>query len=146
MRTEPVTPSVHAASPGPPAVNGDETILLVEDDDDVRELAREGLMLRGYKVLDVRDGSEAFLLSQGYQGTIHLLVTDVVMPNMNGPQAAELIALHRPSIKVLFMSGYTGDLPFPEQPGGQPARAAREAVHDRRARRARCGTCWMREA
>ena len=97
------------------------------------ELAREGLMLRGYKVLDVRDGSEAFLLSQGFQGAIHCMVTDVVMPNMNGPQAAELIALHRPSIKVLFMSGYTGDLPFPESPGGAAARAAREAVHDRRA-------------
>jgi PAS domain S-box-containing protein len=105
---------------GSAAAKGDETILLVEDDDDVRELAREGLILRGYKVLDVRDGSEAFLLSQGYQGTIHLLVTDVVMPNMNGPQAAEAIRLHRPSIKVLYMSGYTGDLPFPESPGDPP--------------------------
>jgi PAS domain S-box-containing protein len=98
---------------------GDETILLVEDDDDVRELAREGLMLRGYKVLDVRDGSEAFLLSQGYQGPIHLMVTDVIMPVMNGPQVAELIALHRPQTKVMFISGYTGDLPFTPQPSGQ---------------------------
>jgi CheY-like chemotaxis protein len=98
---------------------GDETILLVEDDDDVRELAREGLMLRGYKVLDVRDGSEAFLLSQGYQGPIHLMVTDVIMPVMNGPQVAELIALHRPATKVMFISGYTGDLPFTPQPSGQ---------------------------
>jgi two-component system, cell cycle sensor histidine kinase and response regulator CckA len=105
---------------GRAVATGDETILLVEDDDDVRGLAREGLVLRGYKVLDVRDGSEAFLLSQGFQGVIHLLVTDVVMPNMNGPQAAELIRLHRPTIKVLFMSGYTGDLPFPENPGGPP--------------------------
>jgi two-component system cell cycle sensor histidine kinase/response regulator CckA len=117
--TEPIA-TASATRSGRTAPTGDETILLVEDDDDVRGLAREGLMLRGYKVLDVRDGSEAFLLSQGYQGAIHLLVTDVVMPNMNGPQAAELIRLHRPSIKVLFMSGYTGDLPFPENPGGPP--------------------------
>jgi two-component system cell cycle sensor histidine kinase/response regulator CckA len=117
--TEPITTAT-AARTGRSPVTGDETILLVEDDDDVRELAREGLMLRGYKVLDVRDGSEAFLLSQGFQGVIHLVVTDVVMPNMNGPQAAELIRLHRPSIKVLFMSGYTGDLPFPEGPNAPP--------------------------
>jgi PAS domain S-box-containing protein len=116
---EPVAATASARR-GRAAPKGDETILLVEDDDDVRELAREGLMLRGYKVLDVRDGSEAFLLSQGFQGAIHLLVTDVVMPNMNGPQAAEVIRLQRPSIKVLFMSGYTGDLPFPENPGGPP--------------------------
>ncbi len=116
--SEPMTPSgVHRIARLP--AKGDETILLVEDDDDVRELAREGLMLRGYKVLDVRDGSEAFLLSQGYQGPIHLMVTDVIMPIMNGPQVAELIAIHRPATKVLFISGYTGDLPFTPQPGGQ---------------------------
>ena len=116
--TEAMTPSgTHRIARLP--AKGDETILLVEDDDDVRELAREGLMLRGYKVLDVRDGSEAFLLSQGYQGPIHLMVTDVIMPIMNGPQVAELIAIHRPATKVLFISGYTGDLPFTPQPGGQ---------------------------
>jgi two-component system cell cycle sensor histidine kinase/response regulator CckA len=116
--TEPMTPSgVHRIARLP--AKGDETILLVEDDDDVRELAREGLMLRGYKVLDVRDGSEAFLLSQGYQGPIHIMVTDVIMPIMNGPQVAELIAIHRPATRVLFISGYTGDLPFTPQPGGQ---------------------------
>jgi len=115
---EPMTPSgTHRIARLP--AKGDETILLVEDDDDVRELAREGLMLRGYKVLDVRDGSEAFLLSQGYQGPIHIMVTDVIMPIMNGPQVAELIAIHRPATKVLFISGYTGDLPFTPQPGGQ---------------------------
>jgi PAS domain S-box-containing protein len=116
--SEALSPSgVHRIAKLP--AKGDETILLVEDDDDVRELAREGLMLRGYKVLDVRDGSEAFLLSQGYQGPIHLMVTDVIMPIMNGPQVAELIALHRPATKVLFISGYTGDLPFTPQTGGQ---------------------------
>jgi two-component system, cell cycle sensor histidine kinase and response regulator CckA len=116
--TEPMTPSgIHRIARLP--AKGDETILLVEDDDDVRELAREGLMLRGYKVIDVRDGSEAFLLSQGYQGPIHIMVTDVIMPIMNGPQVAELIAIHRPATKVLFISGYTGDLPFTPQPGGQ---------------------------
>jgi two-component system, cell cycle sensor histidine kinase and response regulator CckA len=116
--TEQMSPSgVHRIARLP--AKGDETILLVEDDDDVRELAREGLMLRGYKVLDVRDGSEAFLLSQGYQGPIHLMVTDVIMPIMNGPQVAELIAIHRPATKVLFISGYTGDLPFTPQPSGQ---------------------------
>ncbi len=116
--SEAMTPSgTHRIAKLP--AKGDETILLVEDDDDVRELAREGLMLRGYKVLDVRDGSEAFLLSQGYQGPIHIMITDVIMPIMNGPQVAELIAIHRPGTKVLFISGYTGDLPFTPQPGGQ---------------------------
>ena len=103
-----------------PQQRGDETILIVEDDDDVRNLAREALLLRGYHVLDARDGSEAFLLSQGHQGEIHLLVSDVVMPIMTGPQVAELISLHRPATKVLFISGYTGDLPFLDQPSTQP--------------------------
>jgi PAS domain S-box-containing protein len=116
---EPI-PAPGTARVGKPQQRGDETILLVEDDDDVRNLAREALLLRGYKVLDVRDGSEAFLLSQGYQGQIHLLVTDVVMPIMSGPQVAELITLHRPAIKVLFISGYTGDMPFLEQASAQP--------------------------
>jgi CheY-like chemotaxis protein len=114
---EPLSPSgTHRIARQP---KGDETILLVEDDDDVRELAREGLTLRGYRVLSVHDGSEAFLLSQGYQGDIHLLVTDVVMPIMNGPRVAELIALQRPGTKVLFISGYTGDLPFTPQAAGR---------------------------
>jgi len=68
-------------------------------------------MLRGYKVLDVRDGSEAFLLSQGYQGTIHLLVTDVVMPEMHGPVLAERLVARRPDLRVLFVSGYSDAMP-----------------------------------
>ena len=105
---------------GMPQRPGVETILLVEDDDDVRSLAKEGLGLSGYKVLDARDGSEALLLSRSYEGQIHLLVSDVVMPVIGGPQAAELIALERPAIKVLFISGFTGDLPFLEQPSTPP--------------------------
>ncbi len=88
---------------------GNETVLLVEDDDGVRALTRHVLQKLGYTVLAASNGSDAILLAQEHQGTIHLLVTDVVMPHMGGRQVAERVEQIRPGIKVLFCSGYTDD-------------------------------------
>jgi len=85
---------------------GRETVLLVEDEPAVRGLVHETLRLHGYTVLEARHGIEALLTSAKYGGPIHLLLTDVVMPQMSGPEVAEKILSIRPEIKVLYMSGY----------------------------------------
>jgi DNA-binding NtrC family response regulator len=96
-------------SPFPPstALQGKETILLVEDDPLVRELAVEILKSRGYAVLVSDHPETAIQLCRQHPGKIHLVVTDVVMPGMNGSQMVDEIAAMRPGISVLFMSGYT---------------------------------------
>jgi two-component system cell cycle sensor histidine kinase/response regulator CckA len=84
-------------------------VLLVEDDDTVRELCVRILERLGYKVLTASNGAEGIALAQGYGDRIDLLLTDVVMPGMNGAElATQLVPLH-PKMKVLFMSGYTDD-------------------------------------
>jgi CheY-like chemotaxis protein len=87
--------------------SGSETILLVEDQDAVRELAREILMSCGYTVLEAPHGPRAIVLSDQYPGTIDLLVTDTVMPEMDGVELAKRLRASRPEMKRLFMSGYT---------------------------------------
>jgi CheY-like chemotaxis protein len=87
---------------------GDETILLVEDEPGVRSLAGRALAARGYRVLAASSGSEALALARSYPERIHLLLSDVVMPRMSGPEIAERLVALRPDMKVLFMSGYTG--------------------------------------
>jgi len=87
--------------------SGGETILLVEDDRDVRELAQRVLQRQGYTVLEARDGREAMRLATSHSGPIHLLLTDVVMPGISGMALADRLTADRPDIKVLFMSGYT---------------------------------------
>ncbi|MBF8260135.1 MAG: PAS sensor protein [Actinobacteria bacterium] len=89
------------------AYNGSETILLTEDEDIVRDLVVEVLRVGGYKVLHAFDGEEALRIAEGYKGTIHLLVTDVVMPKMSGRELVGRIMPARPQMKVLYMSGYT---------------------------------------
>jgi PAS domain S-box-containing protein len=89
-------------------VRGTETILLVEDEDQVRVVARDILRRHGYKVLEARNAGEAMLLSET-SGAIGLLLTDVVMPQMSGPALAKRIASGFPGIRILCMSGYTDD-------------------------------------
>jgi CheY-like chemotaxis protein len=89
---------------------GAETLLVTEDEAGVRELVRRALEQRGYTVLVARDGAEAQLLAAEYRKPIHLLVTDMVMPGMNGRDLAEQIAAARPDIRVLFLSGYASDV------------------------------------
>ncbi|NWF93758.1 MAG: PAS domain S-box protein [Syntrophaceae bacterium] len=86
---------------------GNETILVVEDEGEVRGLTVRILKERGYKVLEAAQGLDAFVICDEYEGPIHLLLADVVMPKMSGRDLAEHIAEIRPGIKVLYMSGYT---------------------------------------
>jgi PAS domain S-box-containing protein len=87
-------------------IRGRETVLLVEDEPGVRRLVNETLRLHGYTVLEARHGIEALLTGAKHMGPIHLLLTDVVMPQMSGPEVAEKLVGLRPDVKVLYMSGY----------------------------------------
>jgi PAS domain S-box-containing protein len=93
----------------PELFKGIETILLVEDEELVRNLTAEILRESGYAVLEAKDGSEALMLANEHDGNIPLMLTDVVMPQMSGRQLAEQFAIIRKDMKVLFMSGYTDD-------------------------------------
>ncbi|MDF1504472.1 ATP-binding protein [Roseisolibacter sp. H3M3-2] len=98
-----------AEAPAPPARGGSETVLLVEDEDAVRSIARETLARRGYEVLVAADGPAALALARRREAPIDLLLTDVVMPGMHGRALAEALLRDRPTLRVLFMSGYTED-------------------------------------
>jgi len=91
-------------------MRGTETILLVEDEPLVRDVARGTLESLGYRVLEAGEGEEALQACRDFAGTIHLLLTDVIMPGMNGRELAEKVRAARPSVRVLFMSGYTAEV------------------------------------
>jgi CheY-like chemotaxis protein len=114
---------VEAAATVPSAdlAKGSETVLLVEDEDAVRELTEQMLKDHGYQVLQAGSGAEALELATSYPGTIHLLMTDVILPQMNGRALAETLWSTRPEIKVLYMSGYSEDV---IGQGGRDRRAA----------------------
>jgi PAS domain S-box-containing protein len=101
--------SVHETDTGPPLQNrqGTETILVVEDDASVLEMTRSILNRQGYRVLSASKAAEAIQLATTYQDTIHLLLTDVIMPEMNGRELCAQISDRFPEMKVIYMSGYT---------------------------------------
>jgi CheY-like chemotaxis protein len=92
------------------ADRGRETVLVVEDEDAVRQLAAESLERAGYRVIAAASGEEALRVADAFDGTIHLLLSDVVMPGMKGPQLAVRLRAARPLIRVLLMSGYAADV------------------------------------
>ena len=104
-REEPA--AVHDTLGLPRPERGRETILLVEDEVNLRRLARQYLETQGYKILEAEDGAAALQIAAGHKGPIDLVLTDVVMPGMNGRELARHISAQRPDLRVLFMSGYT---------------------------------------
>jgi two-component system cell cycle sensor histidine kinase/response regulator CckA len=112
-----------AVTPAPSAT-GTETVLVVDDEPMVRELVHVMLEQRGYRVLVAGNGPEALRIGEGHHGPIDLLVSDVVMPEMRGPEVAARLAAARPGLKLLYMSGYTADaidfgkgaIPFLDKP------------------------------
>ncbi|HUA16333.1 MAG TPA: ATP-binding protein [Verrucomicrobiae bacterium] len=98
---------VKAEAQSEAAEPGTETILLVEDEANLRYLARQYLEKQGYKVIEAADGAVAMQIAVAHEGVIHLLLTDVIMPGMNGRELAQRIAEIRPNVKILYMSGYT---------------------------------------
>ena len=109
-------PAVEATSEGLPPkpisgpLTGDETILLVEDEDPVREVTALLLESLGYEVLQVSNAKDAINLVENTRAKIDLLFTDVIMPGMSGRELVEALRLHDPGLKVLFQSGYTDDM------------------------------------
>jgi two-component system, cell cycle sensor histidine kinase and response regulator CckA len=100
--------NLHADPDGAPQ-RGSETILVAEDSESLREMAREYMESLGYTVIEAASGTEALQRFNEFEGVIHLLLTDVVMPEMNGRELADQIVRKRPGIKILFTSGYTDD-------------------------------------
>ena len=106
-----VTPKPRHFSEG--GRRGSETVLVAEDEETVRQLAIESLERNGYQVIAAASGEEALTLASSYDGAIHLLLTDVVMPGMKGPELATRLRAQRPGLKVLLMSGYAADVVTP---------------------------------
>src|SRR5262249_25956262 len=109
----PCQSAVEAESPARASradLSGHETILLVEDDEAVRNLGRESLRKFGYTVIGARNGAEGLDRAMACQGAIDLLITDVIMPRMNGGQLASRIRQLRPDLRVLYQSAHTGEV------------------------------------
>jgi DNA-binding NtrC family response regulator len=95
---------------GVEAQSGTETILIVEDEESVLKLSRDMLEILGYRVLTASKTDQAVRLVGEYDGNIDLLLTDIVMPDMNGKELSERIIPIKPGMKCLYMSGYTADV------------------------------------
>jgi PAS domain S-box-containing protein len=100
---------IEALGPGEIDFQGSETVLVVEDEEGVRSLITMLLTRNGYRVMEASTGEDALNLSQNISGPIHLLITDLVLPRMNGRELSERMAEHYPAVRTLFMSGYTDD-------------------------------------
>jgi signal transduction histidine kinase/CheY-like chemotaxis protein len=108
----PAMTEVAEAEPARPdgvAASGHETVLVAEDEPQLRSLVRRCLVARGYSVLDACDGAEALRIAAAHNGPLELLVTDLVMPNVSGKELAERLLIERPSLRVLYMSGYSDE-------------------------------------
>jgi len=104
-----IAPADPVASGPPVASRGAETILLAEDEAELRALLMRALQSQGYAVLEASHGAEALDVAAGHDGPIHLLVTDVIMPHLSGTEVAERLVDQRPGLRVLFMSGYSDE-------------------------------------
>jgi len=98
------------------SVRGKETILVVDDEEPVRDLAAACLRIKGYNVLLAEDGPNAFKVAETHQGLIHALVTDVVLPGIDGVNVARRVSGLRPGIRVLYVSGYPGGTSILDEP------------------------------
>ena len=99
----------HTTPAAPTALGGSETVLLVEDEESVRQLVRETLAAKGYRVMEAANGENGAIVAAQYDGKIDLVITDVVMPGMGGRELVKQLAQTRPETKVLYLSGYTED-------------------------------------
>jgi CheY-like chemotaxis protein len=108
--TEEAQTQTETATAEPVDLNGSETILLVEDNDQVRELAHAILVRHGYTVLVAENGREALDIFGTFEEPVHLLLTDVILPKMNGKDLYNQISGLNPDVRVLYMSGYTDDV------------------------------------
>ena len=116
---------------------GNETILLVEDEDSVRQLTSRILSGFGYNVLEARYGTEGLKLASDYEGKIDLVLSDVVMPQLSGPDMVEQMYKIRPGIKVLYISGFTQDRTLRDPSGGAVALVMKPFSRERLARKVR---------
>lgn len=108
-RTEEPASEAEKERAEPESLRGSETVLVVEDEDMLRHLACQVLSSYGYRVIEAANGREALLASERHQGPIHLMITDVVMPQMSGWELAGKLQQLRPAMRSLYMSGYTED-------------------------------------
>ena len=108
-RADAVETEAAAEAPLAGALDGSETVLVAEDEEAVRQIIEKALDAHGYRVLSARDGAEALERASVYAGQIDLLVTDVVMPDMNGRELARRLVETRPNLRTLYLSGYTDD-------------------------------------
>ncbi len=107
------------------SAHGTETILLAEDEHDVREIAREFLLRFGYTVLEARNAADALDVAKKYPGQIHVLLTDMIMPGISGSELAIQLTAIRPDLKVVYMSGYSEY----NEPGAEPDRKVGVLLH-----------------
>jgi signal transduction histidine kinase/CheY-like chemotaxis protein len=106
-RIQPGSRAEAAVPAQPRPVEGSGVVLVVEDQPEVRALTSMVLRAQGFEVLEASDGLEALLLANQYEGTIRLLVTDIIMPGINGKEVAARLTMQRPNVKTIYMSGYT---------------------------------------
>jgi two-component system, cell cycle sensor histidine kinase and response regulator CckA len=114
---------LEALNPNPAtlaAAGGSETILLVEDEESVRQLIRETLASRGYRVLEAENGQDALALAARHPNPIHLVITDVVMPGLSGHEFIQQLLPMRPDAKILYLSGYAEDAVTAPLKAGEP--------------------------